>query len=204
VPSLDRIAYRVAQAQAITSALPSAGRYGYATSTPEAAPHAGRSQVLEASLARSRSRILAAGLFPVQAVDQVAALVAQSRSALDALAPTPFLHDTTTKNVIVTREGAFSGIVDVDDLCFGDPRFAAALTLASLRASGGPVGHVDAWLRHAGLARDRIFEIYVAVFLVDIMAEHGLPGNGNETPSTPASRARLLTLLAHELGSIAG
>lgn len=197
--SLDRIACRVAHAQAITSALPSAGRYGYATS-PEAAPHARWSDVLEAGLARSRSRILRAGLFPVEAVDRVAALVAKCRAALDAVAATPFLHDTTTKNVIVTPKGAFSGIVDVDDLCFGDPRYAPALTLASLKLSGGPIGYVDAWLRHAGLARDRLFEIYVALFLVDFMAEHGQAFNGNETPSRPAARARLLELAAQSSG----
>jgi hypothetical protein len=42
------------------------------------------------------------------------------RDALDAIRATPFLHDTTTKNVIVTHDGVVSGIVDVDDLCFGD------------------------------------------------------------------------------------
>ena len=49
-------------------------------------------------------------------------MVSAARAELDALSPVPFLHDTTTKNVIVTPEGSFSGIVDVDDLCFGDPR----------------------------------------------------------------------------------
>jgi hypothetical protein len=53
----------------------------------------------------------------------------------DRIAPTPFLHDTTTKNVIVTSEGHFSGIVDVDDLCLGDPRYPAALTQAGYRVA---------------------------------------------------------------------
>ena len=50
------------------------------------------------------------------------------RDEIDSIPPTPFLHDATTKNVLVTAKGAFSGIVDVDDLCFGDPRYPAALT----------------------------------------------------------------------------
>ena len=64
----------------------------------------------------------------------VAAIMSKAQVELDALPPTPFLHDTTTKNVIVTPAGSFSGIVDVDDLCFGDPRYAVALTSAALLA----------------------------------------------------------------------
>jgi hypothetical protein len=60
---------------------------------------------------RSRKRILAAGLFDVGPVDAVETMVLAACGELDALEPIPFLHDTTTKNVIVTPEGAFSGIV---------------------------------------------------------------------------------------------
>ena len=67
----------------------------------------------------------------------VSELVTKARGELDSQPPIPFLHDTTTKNVIVTPEGAFSGIVDVDDLCFGDPRYVVALTLPSLTAAAG-------------------------------------------------------------------
>src|SRR5713101_2471634 len=97
-----------------------------------------------------------------------------------------------TKNVIVTATGAFSGIVDVDDLCFGDPRYAPALTLASLLASGGPVEYVKAWMCRAGYQDDRIFRLYIALFLVDFMSEHGQSFNGNQRPSNEQERANLL------------
>jgi hypothetical protein len=77
----------------------------------------------------------------------VTRLVSATRAQLDSLPPIPFLHDTTTKNVIVTPGGTFSGIVDVDDLCFGDTRYVVALTLASLAVSGGP-GRARAPPRH--------------------------------------------------------
>jgi hypothetical protein len=54
----------------------------------------------------------------------------------------------------VTPEGTFSGIVDLDDLCFGDPRYVVALTLASLLAAGGPPDYVDAWMKIADLRDD--------------------------------------------------
>lgn len=106
----------------------------------------------------------------------------------------PFLHDTTTKNVIVSPEGYLTGIVDVDDLCYGDPRYPAALTAAALLNSGGPTDYVSAWLAHAGQARDGLFEFYVATFLLDFMSEHGTRFNGNEVASLAQDRERLARL----------
>jgi len=176
---LDRIAAAVAHAQERTAETGRTRRYGYAV-RPEQAPHAAWSHVVEANLARSRRRMASARLFDVGLVDLVQAALDELREKIDGTASTPFLHDTTTTNVIVTTEGDFSGIVDVDDLCFGDPRYPAALTLAVLMAYGGPVHYVSAWLHHAGQPDDQVFRLYVAVFLLDLMAEHGQVFNGNE------------------------
>jgi aminoglycoside phosphotransferase (APT) family kinase protein len=198
---LDGIAVQVVRAQVITASTGSAGRHGYAV-RPEEAPHTAWSQVLEANLARSRQRIAMARLFEVGLVEIVEAQVTRRQQELDAIAPTPFLHDTTTRNVIVTREGIFSGIVDVDDLCFGDPRYPAALTLAVLMANAGPETYVSAWLRHAGHADDGIFRLYVSLFLLDLMSEHGQPFNGNEPPSTPNARRALRYAFEHNLALV--
>jgi aminoglycoside phosphotransferase (APT) family kinase protein len=143
------IAAAVARAQSIAARTPASIRYGYAV-RPEQAPHVSWSLVLGDNLARSRRRIASAGLFDGAIVDVMAERLAAASRELDAVAPTPFLHDTTTRNVIVAPDGTFSGIVDVDDLCFGDPRYPAALSLAVLMAFGGPVDYVGSWLRQAG------------------------------------------------------
>ena len=189
---LEKIAAEVARAQAITAQTGSAGRYGYA-SRPEQAPHAAWSDVLEDSLSRSQARIASAGLFDASLVEIARAELAALREPIDEIAPTPFLHDTTTRNVLVAPDGRFSGIVDVDDLCFGDPRYPAALTLAALTAyRDGPVEYVSAWMRAAGQKDDRVFQLYVAIYLLDFMGEHGQAFNGNERPSDPDDRAALL------------
>jgi len=187
------IAGRVADAQAIAAATRSAGRYGYAA-VPDQAPVRTWSEVLDANLGRARRRIAAAKLFDGAAIATTAALVDVCRDELNRTPATPFLHDTTTKNVIVTAGGQFSGIVDVDDLCFGDPRYAIALTFAAVRAQGGPVAYVDHWLWRAGYEADRLFWLYVAVFIVDFMSEHGQSFNGNQQPSTHEQRQHLLRL----------
>jgi aminoglycoside phosphotransferase len=195
---LEAIAMEVARAQRITGDIGPARRYGYAVAASDA-PHGRWSQVLQDNLARSRKRIAAAGLFDPGTVDAVAALVSAASAELDRLPPVPFLHDTTTKNVIVTPEGRFSGIVDVDDLCFGDPRYVVALTLAALTASGGPTHYVDAWMSAANLRNDRIFRIYVALFIVDFMSEHGQTFNDNPRASRRDQRHRLLQLFSDRL-----
>jgi aminoglycoside phosphotransferase len=194
---LEGIAAEVVRAQRIAASTASGGRYGYAME-PEAAPHGQWSKVLDDNLARSRTRIITAGLFDLGPVRAVDAAVAVARAELDALPPIPFMHDTTTKNVIVTSAGTFSGIVDVDDLCFGDPRYVVALTLASLLASGGPTDYVDSWMKLAGFKNDRLFRLYVALFLVDFMSEHGQVFNGNQQASSPAERQLLLQVFAEQ------
>jgi aminoglycoside phosphotransferase len=199
--NLEAIAKQVARAQNLTSLTASGTRYGYAIE-PAHAPRERWSQVLLDNLARSRRRIAAAKLFDEDAIDTIINMVSAARAELDALSPVPFLHDTTTKNVIVTPEGSFSGIVDVDDLCFGDPRYVVALTFASLRASDSPTHYVDAWMNAAGYHNDRLFRLYVALFLVDFMSEHGQEFNGNVPPSSADGRGRLLRVFKESLRCI--
>jgi hypothetical protein len=78
-----------------------------------------------------------------------------------------------------------------NDLCFGDPHYPAALTLAVLAAYGGPTSYVSAWLRQARQTDDGVFRLYVTLFVLDLMSEHGQVFNGNGRPSTPNARAAL-------------
>jgi hypothetical protein len=74
--------------------------------------------------------------------------------------------------------------------------------LAALAAHGGPVQYVSAWLGHAKLRDDRLFRLYVTLFLLDLMAEHGQTFNGNERPSSPRARGRLQHAFNESLGFI--
>ncbi|MFL9988096.1 phosphotransferase family protein [Paraburkholderia sediminicola] len=198
--TLDGIAAKVAGAQAITAGTGSAGRYGYAV-RPEDAPYPNWLDVLVANIARSRARISSTDIFESKMADELEAAVCAAGSELNRVAATPFLHDTTMHNVIVTRDGDFSGIVDVDDLCFGDPRYPAALTRAVIHAYGGQQQYVSAWLRHAGQAEDSLFQLYVAVFLLHLMSDQGQTFNGEGRPCSPQGRAILLRAFRETLGS---
>lgn len=196
---LTAIAHAVADAQLATARLGPGTGFGYAA-RPQAAPHRSWGDVVAAHIDRSSGRIAANGLFPPGISTAVLDRLAAHRPVLDAMPPLPFLHDTTTKNVIVTDTGDFSGIVDVDDLCFGDPRYPIALTRAALLAfGGGPLDYIEPWLQRMALERDDIFAFYVAVFLLDFISEQGMVFNGNQSPSDPAMRSRLSALLGQAL-----
>jgi len=190
---MRHIAGRVAAAQAIAATTPTGGRYGF-SATPEGARFTGWPELVAADIERSRGRIVSAGLFDPAHVDRVERIRLKLRTELDAIPATPFLHDTTTKNVIVTTDGTFSGIVDVDDLCFGDPRFVTALTEVALRANGLPATYSDYLMEAAGWKDDHLNRLYVAVIFLGFMSEHGQPYNGNQRPSQPEARAKLLAL----------
>jgi len=197
-PQLAAIATEVARAQAIVAQTSTAGRFGYAAD-PADAPRQLFSELLADSILRSRGRITAADLYDLAPVEAAEAVLADLRSEADDMPATPFLHDTTTKNVIVAPDGRFSGIVDVDDLCFGDPRAPLALTTAAIMAFRAPSPYAALWMEQAGHRDDRLFRFEVALCLLDFMSEEGQVFNGNERPSSPDIRARLQRLYEAEL-----
>jgi len=197
-PQLEAIATNVARAQTIVAQLPSAGRYGYAVDAADA-PRSRWSDILDDSIAKSRGRIAAVGYYSLEPVAAAEAVLQGLRREADAQPATPYLHDTTTKNVIVAPNGTLSGIVDVDDLCFGDPRAPIALTMAATLAFTGGSGYADHWLKQAGHRDDRLFRLYVALCLLDFMSEQGQAFNGNESPSSPETRRHLQDLFETQL-----
>ena len=185
--ALEGIAGRVVEAQGVVSRLPSAGRYGYAV-TAETAPCSSWPDALACGLARSRRRLSEAGLFSLEIADNVETVLDAVQSEASQIQAVPFLHDTTTKNVIVASDGCLSGIVDVDDLCWGDPRFAPALTLAAIEAFGGAPHYVAAWMRLARFRDDRLFRTYVALFVLDFLSEQGTSFRTRTRTATASAR----------------
>jgi Ser/Thr protein kinase RdoA (MazF antagonist) len=190
------IAAEVIAMQRVAALLPSAGRFGYAVS-PEQAPHATWADCLRASLARSRGRIRTAGLVSTHWADQVSRLLEKMAPQWAAIPARAFLHDLTTKNVIVS-EGRLSGIVDVDDLCWGDPLFQIALTKMALLSQGSRPTYIDYLLDSFGPHSANHLDFYTALCCLDFLSELGEPFNGNPLDSSAARKSRLESLL-HQL-----
>jgi hypothetical protein len=172
---LEDVAAGVADAQRRVATLAPFRGFGYARSADDPTLHASWAAVLEASLARSATRGDAAAV-PSAAPARVSRLLADLRPALARVAPTPFLDDATTKNVIVDG-GHLTGIVDVDVVCAGDPRLVVALTAVALLADGRPRLYADLLLHAMGGRRDAVLDLYEAVFCLDLLSEMGVTFN---------------------------
>ncbi|MEM9518914.1 MAG: phosphotransferase [Actinomycetota bacterium] len=110
---------------------------------------------------------------------------------LDGIGPRPFLHDATTKNVIVA-DGKLQGIVDVDTMGFGDVRWAVALTRMSLIAADQPTDYIDALMEHLMPAEDpRIVSVYTALHGVGFLAELGQRFNRPDRAPVVDDKARI-------------
>ncbi len=142
------------------------------------------------SLDRSLSCITSVGVFDPAWVQRVRAKVTPWDSYFVGIQPVPFLDDTTTKNVLV-HEGHLSGIVDVDEVCFGDPIFTIALTQMALLSSKHDVDYIDMWCDLVELSAEqrRVLNLYTAIFCVDFMGEIGQ--RFNRTTPLPADPARI-------------
>jgi aminoglycoside phosphotransferase len=191
-----------AQTKVAAISFPGKPRFGYALERASA-PYSTWGDAVADSIATACDRVRNGGL-PMRQADAVCKAAARLKPLLDKIPATPFLHDTTTKNVIVADDGGFSGIVDVDDLCFGDPRQVKALTWAALAADGLPDGYVWNWLSQAGEEADALFWLYATCSLLWFIGEHRQAMNGNVSEVSAERMMRIEGALELALGRMAG
>ena len=193
---LYALSERLIAVQDTVMRLPEGRGYGYAASPDGPFPHPTWRAVVAASLARSRARIRSAGIVGESVIDSAEAAAARF-GYLDRVRATPFLHDITTKNVIV-HEGRLSGIVDVDDVCFGDPLLLIALIRMALWANGRDLAYVGMWLDivRPDAEQCAALDLYTLQHCIDFMSELGQRFNRGEAAIEPAYLARLRAIHA--------
>jgi Ser/Thr protein kinase RdoA (MazF antagonist) len=181
------------------AALPSMERYGY--------PHAGHggsfaawTGYLESSVARSCERIRQNGVFRDDVCDAVTGIMRTLEDYFASVKPTPFLDDSTTKNVLI-HEGKLSGIVDVDEMCCGDPLLVVGLTNMALLSMGADNDYTGFWLdeMNAGETQRKAVTFYTLLFCVDFMGEQGMRFVNGAAVSHDEKKAALLNARYHEL-----
>ncbi|TVR57710.1 MAG: aminoglycoside phosphotransferase family protein, partial [Spirochaetaceae bacterium] len=170
------LAVQIATIQQTVGSWPKPRRYGFAFSYEHVESDGAASwcDVVEADIARSESRIREVGRIDTTFIERVREIVAENARYFAATPPTPFLDDTTTKNVIVD-DGVLSGIVDTDQVCFGDPFFTIGLTKMALLSAGHDTEYIEYWLAAIGADAEarRIVDVYTLVFCLNFMSELG-------------------------------
>lgn len=154
--------------------LPLGPGYGYANAYEETSLYPDWMSVLHTHLDRSKNWITEVGLVDPNEVEKVRQKLGSYADYFSKVKPTPFLHDTTTKNVLVS-EGKVVGIVDVDSVCFGDPLFVPALTKMALLSMEEKTDYIDTWCNALNITEEqrRILDLYTAMFCVNFMGEVG-------------------------------
>lgn len=123
----QNLATEMVEIQEKTKILPAGASYGIMASydiTPEANTWF---EFIINRLLVFKKIIHEANIFNHTLVDRAIQLATTLQSTLLTIEPRPFLWDASERNVLI-HEGKISGIVDVDDLCFGDPLFVIGLT----------------------------------------------------------------------------
>ena len=124
---IDALVRRLVQFQRAVGQLPVGDRYGWATIGSRGA-HSWWAAVVETNRIAWPDSPYA---------EPLRRLLVRYRPTFDAIPPTCFLDDITTKNVIV-HNGALAGIVDLDVVCYGDPMYMLGLTATAVIADLGP------------------------------------------------------------------
>jgi len=193
------IASRVNEMQQIVSVLASGNGFGYATSR-EQLLHRTWWDAIEELLVRSEKWIKGAGV-----VDP--AIIGRLRGSADGLQdyfaqmrPTPFLDDLTTRNVIVA-DGELTGVVDIDEVCFGDPLFTPSLVRMSLLSSDFDTQYVEFLCPMDRLSRTqrRAFTFYTAHACVVFLSELGQQFNCDQTPEVTEAQIKKLRCILDAL-----
>jgi hypothetical protein len=192
------VAVAVVGTQQLVSRLPEATGFGHAFSyeDPALSRHQSWRQVIEASLERSRQRMATSRVVDSTTVDRIYPRLRRFETYFSRVRPRAFLADTTTKNVLV-REGRFTGIVDVDEVCFGDPLLTVGLTQMALLDQGYDTAYVTHWLNlvEASSEERAVVDLYTAVFCADFLSEQGQLFNREQVTVDPRKVACLEHIL---------
>lgn len=117
--------------------------------------------------------ITKAAIFDASQISEVISIAKSIEEDLSSVRSIPFLWDASERNVIV-YDGKISGIVDVDDLCFGDPLFVLGLTYTALENEEHDTVYPDYWAQILNLdqnAKCRL-EFYRLFYAVAFMRKH--------------------------------
>jgi len=195
-PMVGALAGTMADHQSVVARLPSDGKFGW-SSDPEAVPHDSWAAALDETLRLNTARIIDAELLDPAGAYEIQRRFDRAISRLGAFSALPFIAEPATATVVVNDSGQLSGLVDINGLCWGDPRMAPAVTLMALLNAGLSTAYAESWLALSGQNRDGLFWLYVGVACVQVMGECGRTDQGTATGATVANRRRLGKIIAY-------
>lgn len=157
--------------QALTKQLPDGSGYGFADSYQQELPHKTWYDFLLSRLQFFVNSIEQNGIYDTNEIMKVISIMKNLEEDLKSVRATPFLYDASERNVLV-HDGKISGIVDVDDMCFGDPLLVLALTHVSLEIEGYDTLYCDYWAEELELDQNSQIRLAFYKLFYTVMFMH--------------------------------
>lgn len=134
-------------------------------------------------LDRAHARIKRNRHFDTDKIHILKKLQQEIKEYLDAVRPTPYLDDISTKNLLIYG-GKVSGIIDIDWIGLGDMLTFAALTRVALLNMDLDTKYADYLLDeiHPNEIEYKAFVFYCLLYCVDFMGERGMQFLDKEIP----------------------
>ena len=170
----QNLAKEIIAIQSCTQALPDGPDYGMMTRYEQTPVYSTWYDFLISSLYSFVDTVKQNHWFDDINVDAILTLAYDFKSDLVTIPPRPFLWDVSDRNVLVDQ-GRVSGIIDIDDICFGDYLCVIALTAVALKLEGYDCHYADYWADNLQLndAEQRRLIFYRLYYCVMFMRKHG-------------------------------
>lgn len=175
--NLDKknLAEQMVTIQSRTKALPEGLGFGITSSYENIPEFKSWYDFLMQRLHLFRDIISKTNIFDATKISKAISIATDMKEDFLAIKATPFLWDASERNVLV-YEGKISGVVDVDEVCFGDPLFVLGLTYSALENDGHDTLYTDYWAEALQLdkkAKLRL-EFYRLFYTVVFMRKHSM------------------------------
>ncbi|MBI9031516.1 phosphotransferase [bacterium] len=190
-----KLAREIVSIQNLVSQLQPNDYYGYAEKyfDPKLSSNTSWKQVIYQAIMRAKRRIEETHSFELIFSELLLSKLPKFDSYFSKIKAKAFLDDLTTKNVMV-KDGKLTGIVDIDQVCFGDKLFHLALTRMALLSQNSSTDYVDFIIDEYNLDSEEreVLDFYTSVCCLDFMSEIGHNFNKDKDISADSERKKLL------------
>jgi Predicted aminoglycoside phosphotransferase len=159
---------------------------------------------IENDMRNARESLIAKNIFDPGICDVVVDLAHKLKDVykeyIVGIKPVVFLDDITTKNVLI-HNGKLAGIVDIDEMGYGDPLGVVAVTNTALLTMGADTKYIDYWLdeMQANDAQKKALILYSLLNCIGFMGERGSTTSNDKVIPVNPDEVERLNSMYHKL-----
>ncbi|MBA2711583.1 MAG: aminoglycoside phosphotransferase family protein [Tatlockia sp.] len=176
-----KLANEMINIQALCERLPEGPGFGILHSYVDSSVEKTWYGFLTKRLELCKENLIQQAIFDPHLVTQVLKLSKDMEENFRIVRPMPFLWDASERNVLV-HKGKITGIVDVDEICFGDPLLVIALTSTCLELEGFDTLYTDYWSAglHLNTSAQNRLAFYKLFYAIAFMRKHSMQTANNK------------------------